>query len=186
MAQRNKLCRYLHIPLQSGSDTILQAMKRQYTVQDFVNFLMFAHQTSQETCLGTDIIVGFPGETEALFEETYELLLNLPFTYFHVFSYSDRDHAKSSKYADKIPRETIALRSRKLRELSARKRRVYFQKFLGKTETVLFEMKKNGYWSGLSDTYIRVKVKSDLNIENQLLPVRLERIENQTMTGVLV
>lgn len=186
MAQRNKLCRYLHIPLQSGSDTILQAMKRQYTVQDFVDFLMFAHQTSPETCLGTDIIVGFPGETEALFEETYELLLKLPFSYFHVFSYSDRDHAKSSKYGDKIAREVIAQRSRRLRELSARKRRVYFQKFLGKTEAVLFETKKNGYWSGLSDTYIRVKVKSDLNVENQLLPVRLERIENQTMTGVLV
>jgi threonylcarbamoyladenosine tRNA methylthiotransferase MtaB len=186
MAQRNKLCRYLHIPLQSGSEVILEAMKRKYTVQKFVDFLMSAHQTAPDACLGTDIIVGFPGETDALFEETYELLLKLPFSYFHVFSYSDRDHAKSSKYGDKIPGGTIARRSHRLRELSARKRRVYFQQFLGKEEPVLFEQQKNGFWSGLTDTYIRVKVKSDLNLENQLLSVRLERIENQTMIGILV
>jgi len=185
MAQRNKLCRYLHIPLQSGSDEILSAMKRKYTVREFTDFLAAAHRAAPDACLGTDIIVGFPGETDALFEETYHLLLQLPFTYFHVFSYSDRDHARSSKSEDKVPREMIAQRSQRLRELSARKRRMYFQKFLGKTELVLFEQQKNGFWSGVTDTYIRVKVKSDLNLENQLLPVRLEKIENQAMIGTL-
>lgn len=185
MAQRNKLCRYLHIPLQSGSDEILSAMKRKYTVREFSDFLAAAHQAAPDACLGTDIIVGFPGETDALFEETYHLLLELPFTYFHVFSYSDRDHARSSRSEDKVPREIIARRSQRLRELSARKRRMYFQKFLGKTELVLFEQQKNDFWSGVTDTYIRVKVESDLNLENQLLPVRLERIENQVMIGSL-
>ena len=187
LAAKSKLCNYLHIPIQSGNDEILRGMKRKYTVQEFVDFLMMAHHKAPEACLGTDVIVGFPGETDACFEETYNLLLDLPFAYFHVFSYSDRDHAKSSKLDAglKMPRETIIERSRRLRELSNRKRRVYFQKNIGKTELVLFEQQKNAMWNGLTDTYIRVKVKSDWDLTNQLLPVTLQEIQNQAMIGTL-
>ncbi len=182
-----KLCRFMHIPIQAATDEILQSMQRKYSLQTFVDFLRKVHFISPDACLGTDIIVGFPGETDELFEAGYQLLLELPFAYFHVFSYSDRDHAKSSKYpnAIKVPREKIADRSRRLRELSARKRRVYHQKFLGKTENVLFEHKKNGNWSGLTDTYIRVKVQSNLNLKNKLVPVLLERTDEQGMIGTL-
>lgn len=188
LAVKSKLCRYLHIPIQSGSDPVLSDMMRKYTVQEFVDFLMAAHRKAPDACLGTDVIVGFPGETDDHFEETYNLLLDLPFAYFHVFSYSDRDHAKSSRLddAEKIPRETIIQRSRRLRELSNRKRLVYFQENIGKTELVLFEQQKNGAWNGVTDTYIRVNVTSDLNLKNQLLPVRLEHAGNQGMTGSLV
>ncbi len=183
MAAPGKLCRYLHVPLQSGSDAILQAMKRKYSVREFVDFLSAAHRAAPQACLGSDVIVGFPGESEAHFDETYELLLELPLAYFHVFSYSDRGHAKSSNYAGKVSREVITQRSQRLRELSARKRRIYFQQFVGTEEPVLFEQRKNDFWSGLTDTYIRVKVQSNLNLENRLLQVRLEGVEGQAMVG---
>jgi len=186
MAQKNKLCRYLHIPLQSGSDEILQRMQRKYTVQEFVDYIQFVHHTVPEVCLGTDIIVGFPGESEAHFEETYQLLRELPLAYFHVFSYSDRSHARSSKYPEKVSKAVIDQRSRKLRELSQRKRRLYFEQFLGKKVTVLFEHQKNGYWVGLTDNYIRVKVQSKKNLQNKLLAVRLDKIDKQTMVGTLL
>ncbi len=186
LVEKGKLCRYLHIPLQSGSDRILQEMQRKYSVSEFAEFIEFVHQKVPEACIGTDVIVGFPGETEKDFAETYNLLLDLPLTYFHVFSYSDRDHAKSRRYKDKVPREIIAQRSQRLRELSRRKRQVYLQRFVGEKDWVLFEQKKKGYWSGLTDTYIRMKVKSDLDLENKLLPVRLEQVDNQTMIGKLI
>ncbi|HQU74840.1 MAG TPA: tRNA (N(6)-L-threonylcarbamoyladenosine(37)-C(2))-methylthiotransferase MtaB, partial [Calditrichia bacterium] len=188
MAQSEKLCRHLHIPLQAGSEAILSAMQRKYSVGEFRDFLMLAHRTIPGVCLGTDVIVGFPGEDEAAFEESYALLLDLPFAYFHVFSYSDRDHAKASSYeaALKVAPEVIKERSRRLRELSNRKRRVYQETFLGTEQLVLFEQHKKGVWSGLTDTYIRVEVRSEQALKNQLLPVRLERLAGQNVEGRLV
>jgi len=185
MAARKKLCRFLHIPLQSGSDEVLQKMNRRYTTKEFVDFLRTAEDKVPDVCLGTDVIVGFPGETSANFSQTYELLRELPFTYFHVFSYSDRNIARSKKSVDKVPKEEIEKRSQRLRELSARKRRTYFERFLGQTEWVLFEQQKKEFWSGLTDTYIRVKAKSDRDLHNQFLPVRLEKIDNQTVIGTI-
>lgn len=185
MAENNKLCRYLHIPIQSGSDSVLRAMKRNYSVSEYVRFINRAYDMIADVCLGTDVIVGFPGESDSDFEETYNLLSDLPFAYFHVFSYSDREHAKSSKHGDKVPIEEIKERSRRLRELSSRKRNAYLQKFVGGTHIVLFEEEKNGLWSGLTDHYIRVKLKSGLDLKNQPLPVNLVRIENQAMMGRL-
>jgi len=186
MAARKKLCRFLHIPLQSGSDEVLQKMNRRYTTKEFVDFLRTAEDKVPDVCLGTDVIVGFPGETSANFSQTYELLRELPFTYFHVFSYSDRNIARSKKSVDKVPKEEIEKRSQRLRELSARKRRTYFERFLGQTEWVLFEQQKKEFWSGLTDTYIRVKAKSDRDLHNQFLPVRLEKIDNQTVIGTML
>jgi len=186
MQNSKQLCRYLHIPLQSGSDFILEKMKRNYTVLEFSAFLSEAVRMVKGICLGTDVIVGFPGETNDRFMETYQLLLQLPLAYLHVFSYSDRDHARSSKYSGKVSPDMIRERSQRLRELSVRKRRFFMESFIGKTEMVLFEQKKNGLWSGLTDNYIRVKVKSELNLENQLLPVRIEKVEHQSVAGMLV
>jgi len=183
MAAKGKLCRYLHIPIQSGSNEILQAMNRNYTVSEFTDFIQMVDRQVPDVCLGTDVMVGFPGETEGHFEETYHLLRELPFAYFHVFSYSDRSHNKSRKFSDKVPKETIIRRSQKMRELSARKRQMYLEKFLGKTEMVLIEQQKSGYWTGLTDTYIRVRARSDLDLHNQFVPVQLEQIDGQTLIG---
>lgn len=186
MRENNKLCRYLHIPIQSGSDVILQKMNRNYSISQFCDFLELAHASVPDICLGTDVIVGFPGETDEQFDETYDLLWQLPFAYFHVFSYSDREHSKSRKYSPKVPRDKIKQRSQRLRELSIRKRNYYYQKFIGTEMRVLFEQKKNGLWNGLTDNYIRVKVKSELDLQNQMLPVELERSEKQAMIGKLI
>ncbi len=179
------LCRYLHIPIQSGSDDILKLMQRKYSVQEYRTFIEKVFQTIPSICLGTDVIVGFPGETEAHFEETYALLRDLPFTYFHVFSYSERTMAKSQKFAHPIPKEIIERRSETLRDLSARKRLMYLQKFLNTEQSVLFEEEKRGFWTGVTDTYVRVKVPTPGNWHNQILPVRLKSIDRQTIIGEL-
>jgi threonylcarbamoyladenosine tRNA methylthiotransferase MtaB len=186
MSEDSKLCRYLHIPLQSGSDEILQKMNRRYTLREFDEFINLVHDQVPGVCLGTDVIVGFPGETDDHFEQTYRYLLNANLAYFHVFSYSERPWAKSRKLGAKVSPEIIEQRSRRLRELSDRKRRVYLQRQLGTIQTVLFEQLKRGYWIGLTDTYIRVKVKSDNDLQNQILPVQLESIEKNTIIGKLL
>ena len=186
IAQGNKICRYLHIPLQSGSNKILIAMNRQYNVDYFSKCVGNIHQNIPDICIGTDVIVGFPGESKADFNETYRVLNNLPFAYFHVFSYSERPWAKSQKLDQKIPKEIIKVRSQVLRELSIQKRQAFMQKQIGKVQNVLFEQKKNGYWTGLTDTYIRVNVESTKNIHNQLLPVLLKNFQNNSMKGDLV
>ncbi|GAB4368049.1 MAG: tRNA (N(6)-L-threonylcarbamoyladenosine(37)-C(2))-methylthiotransferase MtaB [Calditrichia bacterium] len=185
-ATGSKLCRYFHIPLQSGSDEILRSMNRRYSVQEATEFIHFVHRTVPGGCLGTDVIVGFPGESDEHFRETYRVLQDLPLAYFHVFSYSERPWAKSRKLEPKVPREKIEERSRLLRELSFRKRQAFMEKHVGRVETVLFEQKKNGFWTGLTDTYIRVKVESEEDLHNRILPVRLEKVEKQTMLGNLV
>lgn len=180
-----KLCRHLHISIQSAQDDILQAMNRRYTTAEFLSLLNKAVRSVDGICLGTDVIVGFPGETDERFEETYRNLREMPLAYFHVFSYSERSHAKSRKLGDKVPPQVIEARSRKLRELSARKRRLFFEKNVGSVQTVLFEQAKNGWWSGLTDHYIRVQVKSGEQLHNRLLPVKLTQINNQSMIGTL-
>lgn len=186
IVKSGRLCRYLHIPLQSGSNHILKTMNRRYGVEEFAEFIRQVNNAVPGVCLGTDVIVGFPGETDRHFEETYSLLLDLPLAYFHVFSYSERPWAKSRKYENKIDKAVIERRSQRLRQLSTRKRRVFMEQHLGSIEEVLFEQLKKGYWTGLTDTYIRVNVKSEKDLKNCLVPVRLEGAENHTMTGALI
>jgi threonylcarbamoyladenosine tRNA methylthiotransferase MtaB len=181
-----QLCRYLHIPLQSGSETILKSMNRKYAVNEFSDFIHLLYQRIPGICLGTDVMVGFPGETEEHFEQTYKLLQSLPLAYFHVFSYSERPWAKSRKLNHQVPREIIEERSRKLRELSTRKRHDYMNRQIGTVQNILFEQQKDGWWSGLTDTYIRVKVKSENDLQNQFLTVKLQQVENQYMIGTFV
>ena len=186
MTPEHKLCRFMHISLQSGSDKILKLMGRKYTRQQFADFLNVAYTSVPDICLGTDVIVGFPGETDEDFEDTREYLASLPFTYFHVFSYSDRENARSRKMDGKVPKKIIKERNQVLRDLSLQKRQSYLERQLGKTGTVLFENKKDGAWQGHTDTFIHVKVSSDLNIKNELLPVRLLSVDGQTITGELL
>ena len=184
-SKNSKLCRFFHIPLQSGNQKILTAMKRNYSVPEYLESISKIFTAIPDVCIGTDVIVGFPGETDNSFNDTVTLLANTPFTYFHVFSYSDRRLAKSRHLKNKVPAKKIEARSRQLRELSALKKITYFERFINKTEYVLFEQKKNGYWTGLTDTYIRVNVISDSSIQNRLLPVTLQGINGQTMLGKL-
>ena len=185
MSSNSKLCRYLHIPIQSGHDEILSLMKRKYTLKEFREFIEKVLCIVPEICLGTDVIVGFPGETDHHFEKTYEFLRDIPFAYFHVFSYSQRQFAKSQNFTDPVPSEMIQRRSKVLRDLSQRKRQLFLQKFLGSVQKVLFEEKKNGYWTGLTDHYIRVKVSSRRELHNEITEVLLQSLDGPMAVGCL-
>lgn len=182
----NKLCRHLHIPLQSGDDRILKSMKRKYSVKEFSGFLHKAFEAIPGICIGTDIIVGFPGETEESFNATYDFLSRAPVHYFHVFSYSRRNMAKSQNLPDNVPSKTIQARSLALRELSQQKRYRYYQSLEGTVTQVLFEQKKGGCWTGLTDTYVRVMVKSSEHLENRLGTVKLIQATSRGVTGKIL
>jgi threonylcarbamoyladenosine tRNA methylthiotransferase MtaB len=174
MALKTKLCRHLHIPLQSGSNTVLSSMKRKYSLEEFDQFVQFVRTTVPEVSIGTDVIVGFPGETDQHFEETYNYLLDSPINYFHVFSYSKRHLALSKKMEDEIHPKIIGERSERLRDLSQRKRKIYHEALCQTTQNVLFEEQKNGIWEGLTDTYVRVAVQSPQNLQNHICTVKLQ------------
>jgi threonylcarbamoyladenosine tRNA methylthiotransferase MtaB len=184
MAGQTKLCRHLHIPLQSGSDTILKAMKRKYRAREFEQFIRMADDLVPQICIGTDMIVGFPGETEEDFERSARSLREWPIDYAHVFSYSWRQMTHSGKLppSDKIPAEMVERRSQILRDMSLRKRQMFHGSLLGTRQSVLFEEKKKDGWSGLTDNYIRVGVESDRSLANEFGTVHLE-IVSATMAG---
>ncbi len=183
---QGKLCRYLHIPLQSGHDDVLSVMKRKYTTGEFSHFIRRAYAQVPQICIGTDVIVGFPGETDAHFEATETFLRQEPVHYFHVFSYSQRQMAKSKDMGEVVAPQTINKRSQILRDLSQRKRRMFYGSLVGTTQAVLFEEQKGGFWTGLTDNYARVKVKADIDLHNQLVPVRLEKMDGQGIQGEAV
>jgi threonylcarbamoyladenosine tRNA methylthiotransferase MtaB len=185
MNEEHKLCRYLHIPLQSGDDEILREMKRKYTIENFSDFVRQAHTKVPQICIGTDVIVGFPGESDAHFERTLEALRELPIHYFHVFSYSPRSMAKS-RLMENVGPEVVQRRSQILRDLSSTKRRMFQESLLGSVQSVLFERSRHRGWqNGLTDHYVRVKIKDPRDLFNQILPVRLEHIEGQVVVGAL-
>ncbi len=187
MAGQTKLCRHLHIPLQSGSDTVLKAMKRKYSADEFEKFIRMADDLVPQICIGTDIIVGFPGETEKEFQKTADNLRDWPVDYAHVFSYSQRKMAHSGKLPslDEIPAEVIDRRSQMLRDISARKRRMFHESLLGTRQDVLFEEKKKGEWSGVTDNYVRVMVKSQRPLVNEFRAVRLKTARGTMVEGIL-
>jgi len=186
MATSTKLCPYLHVPVQSGDDQVLQRMKRHYTRTEFRAFVEMAARRVPGICLGTDVMVGFPGEDEAAFTNTRMLLADLPLAYFHVFSYSERPHTYAQRYTDVVPSPIIQERSRVLRELSSRKKAAFYQQFLGQTVRVLFEQREEkGLYTGLSDNYMKVGVVTTAELTNQLLPVRLEKVERGIAVGML-
>jgi threonylcarbamoyladenosine tRNA methylthiotransferase MtaB len=178
MATSRKLCPYLHIPVQSGDDRVLQRMKRRYTSAEFAAFVERVTARVPDVCLGTDVMVGFPGEDERAFTNTRTLLADLPLAYFHVFSYSERPHTYAQRYTDQVPPLLIQERSRLLRELSARKKAAFYRQFAGRTLRVLFERREDsGLYTGFSDNYIKVGVATEDELANRLLPVRLHRVE---------
>lgn len=187
MVGQTKFCRHLHIPLQSGSDTVLKAMKRKYSAGEFERFIRLADELVPQICIGTDIIVGFPGETEKEFQKTADSLRDWPVDYAHVFSYSQRKMAHSGKSSslDEIPVEVIDRRSQMLRDLSARKRRMFHESLLGTRQDVLFEEKKKGEWSGVTDNYVRVMVKSQRPLANEFRSVRLKTARGTMVEGIL-
>lgn len=183
MATSPKLCRYLHIPIQSGDDRILRAMRRKHTIAPFAKFIEWTVKQVPEIGLGTDVMVGFPGETDQEFANTREMLTELPFAYFHVFTYSDRPGTPSYALKPKVPHQVKKERTRNLIELSARKRRAFGAAYLGRTAEVLFETIEGERWAGYTDNYLRVHVDSETPLENQVLPIRLTALSRDGLIG---
>ncbi len=185
MASKTKLCRYLHLPVQSLHDGTLKAMKRRYSVLQVKNFVRELSDNVPSVCLGTDVIVGFPGEAADHFDETYHQLKELPFHYIHVFSYSDRPHAKSRTFAGKVDVPEIKRRSQKLRDLSRRKRLQFYRSAIGTIMSVLFEQTKDGLWQGLTDNFIPVSTQSEKSLKNTIKPVTLQSADHSGIQGTL-
>ncbi len=172
MATSRKLCSYLHIPLQSGDDSVLQRMNRRYRVKDYTAFIDKAMNRIPDLCLGTDIMVGFPGEDEQAFANTLGVTSDLPFAYMHVFSYSERPGTAALRMTNTIPSRVVRARSRKLSELSRAKRLAFYQRYIGRKVKVLFEeVRENRVFTGLTVNYIRTAVSSTENLASSLREV---------------
>ena len=173
LAGQTKLCPYLHIPIQSGCDSTLNRMRRKYSTEDIRTFFNTLLEVNPDICIGTDVIVGFPGETDDEFEETISFIKDLPFAYCHVFSYSERKMAHSRKFENPISSHVIKDRSLQLRQLSAQKKKAYYYQFIGRKKRVLIEQKKHNYWIGHTDNYIKVKVSNESVKRNDIIEVTL-------------
>jgi threonylcarbamoyladenosine tRNA methylthiotransferase MtaB len=186
MARSEKLCHYLHVPIQSGDSDVLEGMNRRYTAESYRAFVDGVLAEVPDVGLGTDVIVGFPGETEDSFERTYRLLESIPFAYFHVFSYSKRYGTRAARLPEHVPTDAIKERSQRLRDLSASKRRAFGERFVGSDVEVLFEQKdESGLWTGLTGNYLRVGVASAEPLRNQLRRVLVTEAGSDLALGVL-
>ena len=152
-------------------------MGRDYTCAQVEGLVHKLIRLVPQLMIGTDVIVGFPGETERDFEATRLFLEALPVHYFHVFSYSDRERARSRKFRNAVPAQEIDRRSKVLHALSEDKRNAFFQGLLGTEQAVLFEQKKNEHWIGHTDNYVTIKMLSSKPLKNVLMPVILRNID---------
>ena len=170
----NKFVSHLHIPLQSGCNKILKSMNRRYDLEYFTNKVNEIRSYRKNISLTTDVIVGFPGETEADFQDTYNYCKNIKFAKIHVFPYSDRNGTVASRMTNKVPRNIIKERTRKLIELSNELEKEYFEKFINTEVEVLIAEYIDGYSYGFTDNYIPLKLKGDYNI-NEIYNVKLNK-----------
>ena len=178
IAQSKSFVPHFHIPLQSGSNEILKKMKRRYLRELYVSRVAKIREVMPDACIGVDVIVGFPGETDEHFLETYHFLNELDISYLHVFTYSERDNTEAVLMDGVVPDAVRAKRSKMLRGLSAKKRNAFYERQLGKEKTVLFESdNKQGYIHGFTENYVKVKAPWDPALVNTLHKVKLTKID---------
>ncbi|MBS3995555.1 MAG: tRNA (N(6)-L-threonylcarbamoyladenosine(37)-C(2))-methylthiotransferase MtaB [Alkaliphilus sp.] len=189
LSQYKKVCPHFHLSLQSGCDTTLKRMNRKYTTKDYKAIVDAIRSRIPEVSLTTDIMVGFPGETEDEFLATREFIKTIQFSQIHVFKYSPRKGTPAASYENQVPSQVKNKRSEELIELSKKIMINHLEKFLNHTKEVLFEteIKDKGLYEGLTDNYIRVLCHSSDNIKGKLLPVVLTELEgDDSIKGHLV
>ena len=170
---------HFHIPLQSGSNDILKLMKRRYMREVYTERVSKIREVMPHACIGGDVIVGFPGETDEHFLETYHFLNELDISYLHVFTYSERDNTEAALMTDVVPANVRAKRSKMLRGLSVKKRRAFYESQLGTSRTVLFEGEnKEGYIHGFTENYVKVKTPWNPELVNTLHEINLTHIDD--------
>ena len=182
VANSNSFVPHFHIPLQSGSDAILKLMSRRYLTQLYIDRVKRIKEVMPHACIGVDVIVGFPGETEEHFLQTYNFLNELDISYLHVFTYSERDNTKAVELHGVVPKKVRNKRSKMLRGLSVKKRRAFYEGQLGTKRTVLYEAEnKEGYIHGFTENYVKVKAPWDPSLVNTLQEVNLTHIDDDGM-----
>ncbi len=179
VSQSENFVPHFHIPLQSGNNELLKLMKRRYQRELYVDRVRKIRELMPHACIGVDVIVGFPGETEELFLETYHFLNELDIAYLHVFTYSERDNTEAAEMEGVVPKEIRHKRSKMLRGLSVKKRRAFYEQQLGTTRTVLFEGEnKGGYIHGFTENYVKVKAPWNPERVNTLHQIELTKIDD--------
>jgi len=178
VANSNHFVPHFHIPLQSGSDALLKQMKRRYLTDLYTDRVATIKSKMPHACIGVDVIVGFPGETDEHFLETYHFLNELDISYLHVFTYSERDNTPAAEMTNVVPLKVRNKRSKMLRGLSVKKRRAFYEGQLGISKTVLFESEnKAGYIHGFTENYVKVKAPWNPSLCNTLHNVTLTDID---------
>ena len=189
IADEPVLCPHLHIPLQSGDATILSRMNRHYHPNSYRDLVLEATHRIPDLAVGVDVLVGFPGETDECFHNTYRLIEALPVAYLHVFPFSLRPNTPAANMREQVPAEVTRQRCKLLAELDKAKRLTFLQRFLGKMRPVLVENRRDedsGMLCGFSDNYLPVLVQADSALENQVIMARLDRLEGNKLVAIPV
>ncbi len=188
VAQSSKICPHFHIPLQSGSNEILRLMKRRYNTERYRELIFKIKDKIPHCAIGIDVITGFPGETDELFEETYEFLQNLPFSYLHVFTYSERDNTPAAEMPNPVAKEIRKERTNILRKLSELKRYQFYSEQLGELAEVIPEEynPSTNLWKGWTENYIRCEIQNFNSTEKKRVKVRLEKVLGETVLAIAI
>ena len=185
VANSNSFVPHFHIPLQSGSNVMLKAMRRRYMKELYVNRVEHIKRVLPDACIGVDVIVGFPGETDEIFLETYNFLNKLDISYLHVFSYSERPNTHAATLPNEVSKYVRSKRSKMLRGLSVKKRRAFYESQINTQHTVLFEGEnKEGYIHGFTENYVKVKSPWDPSLVNSLHNVDLTEIDSDGLVRI--
>lgn len=180
VAASHKFMPHFHIPLQSGSDEILRAMRRRYRTELYKERVARIIEAMPHACIGVDVITGFPGETQELFEETRRFLLDLPISYLHVFTYSERDNTTALRIAEVVPQEKRNRRTAELRMLSEKKKRAFYEQFSNTTQDVLWEASEDeGLMFGFTKNYLKVAQPWSASSVNTIEAVRMKKLSGE-------
>jgi len=177
IADSKTIVPHFHIPLQSGSDTILKLMRRRYLTKNYSNLIKTIKNKMPHACIGADVMVGFPGETIDLFNETVDFIKSLEISYLHVFSYSERQNTTAINFKNIVPIKERKIRSKILRNLSNKKKNLFYINNLNSIRPALIEKNnKNNYLYGFTDNYIKVEIPYDHNLENNIINIDIKKI----------
>ncbi len=180
----DKFCNHFHIPLQSGSDNLLRKMRRRYSTNNYRDIVEYIKNNDRNASIGADVIVGFPGETDELFNETYDFISDLPVSYLHVFTYSERPKTSAVKFQNKIPLNIRHKRNEVLRRLGVKKRHDFYSSFIDNILPVLFEGNvHDGRIAGLTPNYIRVEVDGNTSLVNSIHNIKIKNVQDNICFG---
>jgi threonylcarbamoyladenosine tRNA methylthiotransferase MtaB len=185
-AGSERICRHFHVPLQSGDAQVLKRMRRPYSPERFGDRIARIHRRLPEAAIGTDVLVGFPGETEAAFETTYRLIEALPITYLHVFPFSPRPGTAAFAFGDRVPAELVRTRCSRLRQLGGRQRLAFHRRFIGRTLPVLTESRRDpqtGLLKGVSSNYLPVLFAGGNECMHRMVAVRIADADAARLRG---